>query len=104
MVNINVLLNLKILIGTRCFLMIDQNIFSQVQAEMTKHQVDQALVQMPKDKAKVTQVQVLVVVHLVLVEVVQMCQATKVRIADLMYKIFFINLVCMNLSCFFDLY
>ena len=47
---------------------------------MIKQQVDQALVQMLKDKAKVIQVQVLVVVHLDPVEVVQMFQATKVRI------------------------
>jgi hypothetical protein len=53
-----------------------------VQEEMIKHQADQALVQMLRGKAKVTQVQVLVVVHRVPVEVVPMSQATKVKIAS----------------------
>jgi hypothetical protein len=53
-----------------------------VQEETIKHQVDRALVQMHRDKAKVIQVQVQVVAHLVLVEVVQIFQATKVKIGD----------------------
>jgi hypothetical protein len=50
-----------------------------MQEEMLKHQANQALVQVPKDKANVIQVQVVVVVH--------MSQATKVNIIDLMYRL-----------------